>query len=363
MSLSEPRTETGTDWEVRPLREEDLEQALQLWRDVFQKPRSMEHWLWRFRGTPYTDKVYATVAVTPEGRVVGHYTAMPVKINHHGRPFPGCQGMDAIVHPDYRGQNIFIQTERLCYERMAADGIKLTYGVPHYNSYPGFTRYMKWLHIVHLREFWSRIDWRESIERRIPIPPLARALNRAIAAWKRFRLDRFPKGWVKGLHVDPELHWSDTAPDAYDTLWARNRSYEVLSIWKDAEYFRWRYDRHPDLTFRYAFLKKGERIVAFTVVRIDEHDNVLLYEFMVDRRHIGLGRYFVNRLRHHFTGKGYGKLRFIGHDSGFFEFAFEGWDTVLFFPLAFCAKVFDAPEINERLQIPSNWKVTLGDLD
>ena len=185
MTLRDPALEPDTDWEIHPLREEEVDQALELWRDIFGKPRSREHWQWRFRGTPYTDTVYATVAVNGTGRVIGHYTAMPVKINHHGKPLSGCQGMDALVHPEYRGQRIFVKTEKLCYERMAADGICLTYGVPHYNSYPGFTRYMNWLHIVHLREFWARTDWRDGIARRLKLAPLARALNLLVCTWRR----------------------------------------------------------------------------------------------------------------------------------------------------------------------------------
>jgi GNAT superfamily N-acetyltransferase len=52
--------------------------------------------------------------------------------------------MDTMTHPDFRGRGVFVALARACIEIAAARGIRVLYGFPNDQSYPGFVRRLEW---------------------------------------------------------------------------------------------------------------------------------------------------------------------------------------------------------------------------
>jgi len=159
------------------------------------------------------------------------------------------------------------------------------------------------------------------------------------------------------------FHQSKAVPDGYDELWNAIRPYEILSLWKDSEYFQWRYDQNPDNGFDYFYLVQSGEIIALSVVTAEIGGNVSICELLGKDRNVLNGRFLINRILSYYIGKQHKKVRFIGSDIGFFDEVFATFRSEFWFGITFCACVFDNAALEEYFVHPSNWTLTFGDID
>lgn len=88
------------DWSIRPYRQGDEGQILDLFHRVFGKERAAAHWQWKFRDNP--EGAHIHVVETEAGEIVGHYAGIPVRVAVDGRTFVFSQLVDTMVDRDYR---------------------------------------------------------------------------------------------------------------------------------------------------------------------------------------------------------------------------------------------------------------------
>ena len=75
---------------------------------------------------------------------VGFYGVLPVEAIYFGKKITIAQSADTITHPDYRKLGIFKNLAEKTYELCLKSGINLLFGIPNYNSYHGFIKYLDW---------------------------------------------------------------------------------------------------------------------------------------------------------------------------------------------------------------------------
>jgi len=356
--------ETGParPWRLERYQDGDEHGILDLFRTVFGKSRSAEHWRWQFKDNPYGGPFVSLARRIDDSAVVGSYSVMPLKLNVMGRPVLACQSVDTAVHPDHRGQRVFEQTASDCYAWCEASGVRAVVGFPNANSYPGFMRTLDWRRIVFPVQHTLRLSIARELRTALGIPLLPAladvfygagrlaglSLNRALAA-------RLPGG-------ASTFHTAGTVPEGYEALWNAWRSQEVLSLWKDAEYLRWRYDRNPDHRFTYYYLARGSELLAQAIgVEID--GALMLCELLVGGRDLGVGRRLVREVGLHALGRGMRAVGFLGSDAGFFADVLTGFARRNSYANVFCGRSFDPGVLRELLPLAANWTVTFGDGD
>jgi GNAT superfamily N-acetyltransferase len=352
-------TDPMRQWRIRLYEEGDEAEIIRLWQRVFAKPYSIQRWNWFFRMNPYYP-VRPSLAFSSDGRLIGQFTALPLRINYRGRAVRGCLGLDLVVDPQFHRRGVFQAVEETFSERISGEGFRLIYAPPHRNSYPGLMRRLGWKRVTFLRRYECRVAIEERIRSicRLRLP--ARVANylyaRSLRArlWFRYlRLRRAGSGLV--------FHRSTSVPAGYDRLWDDVRSYEVISVWKDEEYFRWRYDQNPDKRYEYFFLTAGDEIVALSVAASDGSH---LHELIVKDRDVRVGRMLLNRVLAHYAGRAHSHLLFFGFDFGFFDACFAPeFRREMATQLPICAKVWGHDDLCDDFRLPDNWTIAYGDLD
>lgn len=348
-------------WTLDRYRPGDEQGILELFRTVFGKARSLEHWEWQFRRNPYGGPFAAVARRISDGAIVGSYSVMPVQLNLVGKPVLACQSVDTAVHPEFRGQRIFERTANECYEWCRSEGLQAVIGFPNASSYPGFVRNLAWRRIVFPIEYRLRLGLASAERRRIgggPLALLGDAWLRGVGQIRRGSRPSVPGGSGTASVFSVEA----TAPTDYDALWNEWKPQEVLSVWKDVAYLRWRYDEHPGEHFAHFTLRESGKLRAHAVA-FERDERLTLCEWTVAGRDVPLGRRFLSRVVGHAGRRGLAGVWFLGHDAGYFDEAFAGFERRRSFANVFGGRAFSQGTLEELVPHADNWTVTFGDGD
>jgi len=358
--VAEPKP--AEEWRLERYEAGDEAGLLELFRTVFGKSRSLEHWTWQFQRNPYGGP-YVTIARRARDRaVVGGYSVMPVMLNYLGRAVPACQSVDTAVHPDFRGQRIFEKTATDCYAWCAEAGLQAVVGFPNASSYPGFVRSLGWKRVVFPTAHALRLGYADVLRKMGPIGVLGAPFDVAYRLGMQLRLG----GRIAALRgrapAGNRFEVARSVPAGYEALWDRWKLQEVLSIWKDSKYFAWRYDQNPDHAFSYLYLARDGGIPALAVgVVID--GALVLCELVVGDRDVATGRLLVAEICRYALGRGLSAVRFLGHDAGLFDDVLEGFERRRSYTDVFGGRVLAPGPIGEELPHADRWTVTFGDGD
>lgn len=349
-------------WQLARYREGDEREILALFTDVFRRPRSLEHWQWQFKRNPYGGPFATLARRERDGAVVGIYSVTPMPLNVAGKPVPACQSVDTAVHPDFRGQRIFEKTASDCYAWCTSAGLQAIIGFPNPTSYPGLVRTLGWKRVLFPVQHKQRLSVRAGLEAALRNRWLASALDalHGLIVRPRLRLRHDAAARRAGPGIRYARHAS--VPPGYEALWNVWRAQEVLSVWKDTAYLRWRYDENPDHRFTYHTLERGEELLAMAIT-VALHGESIVCEFFVRGRDVAVGQLLACELVGHAEDAGHTAVSFLGHDAGFFDDAFRGYARRLAYANVLCALAFVEGPLAELLPHADNWTITYGDGD
>ncbi len=118
---------------VRPYQRGDEEQILKLFKLVFGKEKSLQHWQWEFLKHPYG--IFISLAFL-NGKLVAQCASIPVRIRYKNKIIKGAQFVDCMSHPKTRGiavrkKGIFALTVQAFFDFFSGCGkIEYIYGFP-----------------------------------------------------------------------------------------------------------------------------------------------------------------------------------------------------------------------------------------
>lgn len=187
------------------------------------KPRSMAHWLWKYRDNP-TGVVHVAVADHREHGIVGCYATMPLRLWVEQEQKICGQVIDLYVLPEWRRHGerpgLFVHCGLAHYRLFGGSGpgqSEFTYGWP----VPNWRIGKKYLGYENIR------DW-DFLFRQVPAGGLP---GRSAPA---------------GLEVREVPRYGADA----DALWARERQAQTMAIVRDSRYLNWRYADAHDRSYR-----------------------------------------------------------------------------------------------------------------
>jgi hypothetical protein len=229
----------------------DEKEITALFREVFGKEFTVRQWEWKY-AVPGHGRIFSRVARDVGGRIIGHAGAVPLKGLMHGRPIPFFQIADVMVHKSARGnlgkKGLFTVLMTNLLENLANEFPDLfSYGF----AGPGPFR------VGERAGVYGMID---------RAPEFSCIARKYVPCFCRAR----------------EIGWSD---DRVDRLWEKNSRNLALTLIRDREYFRWRYQENPYFRYRIIGIFFFKRMIGWSVIR-DDGEEVLVTDIFAEKRNL-----------------------------------------------------------------------------
>lgn len=93
-----------------------------------------------FTGVEYT----GFIAYNNQQVPVAFYGVIPCFLQVESKEVLAAQSADTMTHPDYRNKGLFVELALLTYQLCRETGIKVVFGFPNQNSFPGFINKLGW---------------------------------------------------------------------------------------------------------------------------------------------------------------------------------------------------------------------------
>ena len=235
---------------VRAYREGDAQKILDLFNEVFAEgdadfhARSMDIWRWEFLDNPAGMQV--VVAEEPgSGRIVAQYACLPARAHLRGRIVSIGQGIDSIVHREYRRglkrQGAFLRTAQYYFDHFGVPARNAWgYGFPNQRAYGIGVKLLKYVPIA------------------APVPTLFRNL---------FQHAHDAEVGAGRAH-DGEIVEVQRFDARADRFWTRLATAYPMAIRRDAAYLNWRYLDNPLARYvAFAFVERGGEYRGIAIVR------------------------------------------------------------------------------------------------
>jgi hypothetical protein len=110
------------------------------------------------------------LAYSENNEPAAFYGVFPCLMEQNGETFLVAQSGDTITHIDHQKKGLFIELAKRTYELCIELSIKLVFGFPNENSYPGFIRKLNWLDFGAFQTFQVRL-------KNIPVKRILEKLN------------------------------------------------------------------------------------------------------------------------------------------------------------------------------------------
>jgi hypothetical protein len=244
-------------WSIRRFEDADEAAVRNLHASVFNEFTDLSYWVWKYKENPVGSMRY--VAEDKREGIVGHYGLIFQKIRIGDKIVTGSQAVDAMTHPNFQRQGMFVKLGREILNRAGSEGNPFTFGFPNDAALPGH----------------KKVGWAEVCE----VPVLLKPLNIASIFGKRVKnthllkigsnIASIPFGLVgqgKKIQLESLSVKSVTCFDErINEFWSRVApSYKVIQV-RDKEFLNWRYVANPH---KYTILiaEKDATLVGYAVL-------------------------------------------------------------------------------------------------
>lgn len=337
---------------LRKYKSEDELQIINLYKDVFGLSRSKERWEWQFKKNTQGES-WVMLAEDKE-QIIGQYALRRNNINFLGNEVVACQTCDIMVNPKYRGKGLFNRLTTECGSYASEKGLKALFGFPNRNAYPGLMRKPGRHKIANLKTYYFRIGIRKVLGNLFD-----KALKNIFSvpnSANYFLLKKIiPKKTTIVVSSELDKNIASVLEDCHN--------YEVISIWKDMAYMKWRYEQHPEYRYDFHILYINTRAEGLAVCR-HSGESVAICEFMHRTKNLRQSVLLLRHIVKYYFKTQAQKIEFNGWDNGFFDYVFEasGFKT---HPSDFVvvARAFNDERLEKMLMIPQNWTIVFGDMD
>ena len=338
---------------IRENVKDDKISILKLFKTTFGQTKKESQWDWQFNKNEQGES-WITLAFD-NSKLVGQYCMFRQHLNYMGNEIVAGQSCDTMVHPDYRKQGLFTKLAKRNYRYAKDNEVKAVIGFPGRDSYPGFMKKLQWYNIASMTSFDYRIGLKrqfgsfvDKIYKIILLGIMRLRLKYYISkASARFIIKRYKK-----------------IPNELNSLLKDHRNHEVLSIWKDIGYLKWRYQNHPEHDYTFFISTFGKNAKTLIVCREIEN-NIAICEFIYRERNLIENAIALQSVVRYYTKKGKQNIKFFGHDRGFFNSVFKnsGFQSELAGDFIFGGKVFDDDLLFNKFSVATNWTIMYGDTD
>ena len=241
--------------------------------DVFGKEaaaESRERWRWQYDENPNCPPEGPEIWVAKEdGRVLGQYATMPVRLKVLDRILGASWGMDVMVGPNLQrkgiGSRLFLYWDQ---QVEASLGLGLSV-----SSYTLFKK-LNWEDVGPVPCFSAVVDVRALLERRIGANFTTAAVLAPLV--KLFMWLVFPRRRTKNGKLVEVSRAAEPFGADYDSLWERVApAYDFIAE-RRAHYLEWKYRKVPHVSYDIFEAHKEGVLTGYIVLRATERNGAKL---------------------------------------------------------------------------------------
>ena len=93
------------------------------------------------------------IAKDENGENAAFYGVFPITINYESKSYLAAQSGDTMTVPQHRKKGLFVALAKETYQLAYEEGVKVVFGFPNQNSYPGFKNKLNWKFIGCMQKF------------------------------------------------------------------------------------------------------------------------------------------------------------------------------------------------------------------
>ncbi|MBN2078866.1 MAG: GNAT family N-acetyltransferase [Spirochaetes bacterium] len=337
---------------IRPYRPGDEERILRLRGEVFTSRMDEALFKWKFLEHP---RGLGWMKVAEEGsEIIGFYGMTRQYLNFLGEEVRGGQVGDIMVRGDRRGKGLFLKLAGSVYNTFSRDDPFVSYGFPNRQSYPAVTKYLDYARICNMDFYQYRAGMTGIAGKTLG---LAGRLFRGLKVWLRCEINARLSMKRSAMEMTADL------PAGLSDLLKEINTYEVLSLWKDEDYLRWRYVDHPRHRYDIFPLRVNGVLEGLVVARRDG-TRAVICEILNRTKNVQQAFLHLLYVQRRYIFSGMGEVIFLGHDNGFFETVFGRSGFKKSMSNIVCTVRFSGRgRIREMFMIPENWTFVYGDSD
>lgn len=265
-------------WYVRTYNKGDENGIFELWKAVHMKSPDVEEWMrwwnWKYLKNP-VDTTRMWLA-DHNGKIVGFYPAIPIKMKIKGEIITGSQIVDLMVHPDYRRQGIFLKLSQKALSELGENGVHISYGFPNAEAYGGHLQ-SGWFDVCPMQTMIKPMRTKRMLEKYIANRFLLKLSDVIVAMILKsfYRTKKPPK--LPGVTIKKIPGFDNSI----NTFWEKiSYDYEILVV-RNKQYLTWRYVDQPNADYSIYVAEEDGEICGYVVLGLKEQRD-LLFGYIVD---------------------------------------------------------------------------------
>jgi GNAT superfamily N-acetyltransferase len=254
---------------------EKKQELLDLFQASFGHKMSAQLWDWKYIQNPLAPTDPEVIVALDSARIVGARPFQPVQLWLGNEKVRAVQAPDLMVHPDYQRKGINTRMIQFYVSYLKENGYSLIYGFPNAKSLTGALR--QGYKIVATEEtLFQLMNPQKLISYKLGNKVLGTALG---FLHNRFLNIKAPTIFQPRASFHTQLFDQfNNELKGIDTL----RDTTKIDLVRDENFLKWRFDQHPEQSYKYFIAKKDGELWGYIVFSVQEQRSGLVNGLIAD---------------------------------------------------------------------------------
>jgi GNAT superfamily N-acetyltransferase len=213
----------------------DEHQMLLLYEQVSGVKMTLDFWKWKYERAPFGKSI---IRLMFDGdALIGHVSAIPIDLQVRTTTLRAAFGLDLMIHPDYKGQGLYIPLIAGAEDQCRRNRLQLEYGFPNGRSYLLMTRRFGWKDIARISILYKKLQGESS------------GLLLSKGAYEICQIEEFG--------------------DDVDLLWYKAKGEYNTIVPRTKEFLNWRYVERPGVNYtKYVSRESNGQLTGYIILKI-----------------------------------------------------------------------------------------------
>jgi hypothetical protein len=265
--VEKKKEKPGNNVQIRDYRDGDEEGMNSLYNTVFEKNRSIDGWMLKFKPNKGSDSFIASIAEA-DGKIVGMYQSFIAHFRMgDGEMLLGLP-VEISIHPDYRNPALIYQLKKRAVVLGKEAGLHMGIGFPTSNhtrvglGYLGYGRLDEFPILI--RNFRCM-----KISRNLPLNKAAEnVINSLFSLYRRLKYSIRKWCYSPSISVKEVFRFGEPFNNLFKEI---GRSYNFIRI-RDSNYLNWKYFGNPDEKFKVFSAMKENHLQGYIALTVREEN-------------------------------------------------------------------------------------------
>lgn len=275
------------EWFARKYEEGDEHGICELMNNVYGSWYNEDYWRWKYRDNPRGFLSSNVLIAECNGKIVGTFAVIPVKIKFWNNNITSSQAIDLAVHPDYKRLKIFKTLAKKLYAYAGKNAMHITFALPPVETdRRRTTAYKGAAYLGHMKMGWKHVSFLSSMIKVLNIENVLYGysekgfLRKKSRFLKQLYLKIFcktpPPLDIHGLKVTKISSFDNRV----NNFWQNISGEFELGVVRDREFLNWRYVSNPSEEYTIYIAESMSEIVGYLISKCRTRGNLIVGEIV-----------------------------------------------------------------------------------